>query len=85
MSYRSDDEESSQRKEAMSEDSSIKEIDTFMSMKNHKVINNRWYYKKKHPQDLQDVQVHTKEFKVKKIGWVERKQAINYNVDEMVK
>lgn len=85
MSYKSDDEESSQRKEAMSEDSSIKEIDTFLSMKNDKVIISRCYSKKKHPQDLQDVQVHTEEFKVKKIGWVGRKHTINYNVDEMGK
>jgi len=85
MSYRSDDEESSQRKEVMSKDFPIEEIDTFVSMKNDKVIINRCYSKKKNPQDLQDVRVHTKEFKVKKIGWVGRKHAINYNVDEMVR
>lgn len=84
MSYRSDDEDSSQRMENASKDSLIEELDTFFSMKKDIVTINRCYSKQKHPQGLQDVQGHIEEFKVKKIGWTGRKHAINYNVDEMV-
>lgn len=48
MSFKSDDDESSQRRENTLEDSPIEEIDTFVSMKNDRVTINRCYSKKKH-------------------------------------
>lgn len=53
-------------------------------MKRDKVTINRYYSKQRNPQGQQDVRVHTEEYKVKRVSWVGRKHAINYNVNEMV-